>query len=160
MVYGHSLITPGRDELCHNFVNDNSTNLCLVLFHSDNSLSFLTDDGAYTPYGKKQMSDFYPEHEEFPHHRQDRAAIGRNPASEAVHKPTHERAVRDDRPSPSESGGSRRGRYMETEETPFPYRETDKGENIAYIAVTACPFYICHIPVIIIHAIPFCPNSV
>ena len=66
----------GRAEI---FVNDNSSNLCLVLFCSDNSLFC----GIY-PYGKKQMSDFYPEHEEFPHHRQDRAAIGRDPASEAV----------------------------------------------------------------------------
>ena len=80
-----------------------------------------------------QMSNFYPEHEEYPHHGQDRAAIGRNPASEAVHTPTHERAVTDDMPSPSESGGLRRGRYMETEETRSTYRETDKGDNIACI---------------------------
>ena len=39
----------------------------------------------------------------------------------------------DDTPSPSESGGSRRGRYVGAEETPSPYRETDKGENIAGI---------------------------
>ena len=39
----------------------------------------------------------------------------------------------DDTPSPSEIGGSRRGRYVETEETSSPYRETDKGENIACI---------------------------
>ena len=31
------------------------------------------------------MSDFNLEHEEFPHHGQDRAAIGRDPDSEAVH---------------------------------------------------------------------------
>ena len=79
------------------------------------------------------MSNFYPEHDEFPHHGQDTAAIGRNPVSEAVHTPTLERAVMYDTPSPSESGGLRRGRYAETEETPSPYRETDKGENIACI---------------------------
>ena len=83
------------------------------------------------PYGKKQMSDFYPEPEEFPNHGQDRAATGHDPTSEAVNTPTLERAVTDDMPSPSESGGPRRGRYMEAEETPSPYRETDKDENIA-----------------------------
>ena len=66
------------------------------------------------------MSNFYPEHEEFPHHGQDRIAIGRNLASEAVHTPTHERAVMNNTPSPSESGGLRRGRYVETDETPSP----------------------------------------
>ena len=50
-----------------------------------------------------------------------------------LHTPTLERAVMDDTPSPSESGGSRRGRYVETEKTPSSYRETDKGENIACI---------------------------
>ena len=77
--------------------------------------------------------DFYSEHEEFPHHGQDRAVIGRDPDSEAVHTPTLERAVTDDMPSPSESDWLRRGRYVETEETPSPYRETDKGENIDFI---------------------------
>ena len=68
-----------------------------------------------------------------PHHGQERAAIGRNPDSEAVHTPTLERAVTDHTPSPSEGGGLRRGHYVETEGTPSPYRETDKGENIACI---------------------------
>ena len=75
-----------------NFVNDNSSNLCLVLFRPDNSFFSYRRCGIH-PYGKKQMSDFYPEHEEFPHHGQD----------------------------------------VETEETPSPYRVTDKDENIACI---------------------------